>query len=179
MLLKFKSVKIGEILVQEIGVEPKDVAKGLEIQKAQKKHQDETIRVASSKIDGLIQLVGELSIQLSMLDHARETGTLDSDQAQHSFTLGMKLTKQLQKQTLTLRMSTLEKVYQRFERILRDTARKVSKEINIEFLGELVELDKGITEHIVDPLIHVLRNCVDHGIESTDERKKATNRKKG
>ncbi|MBP9837263.1 MAG: chemotaxis protein CheA [Proteobacteria bacterium] len=131
---------------------------------------NETIRVSSAKLDALIQMVGELSIHQSIIWHAKQTDTLNSKSSQNSIVLGNKITKELQAQTMSLRMQPLQSLFQKLERVARDVARETGKAIEIKVKGEDVELDKSIIDGISDPLVHVLRNAVDHGIETLDER---------
>ena len=130
----------------------------------------ETIRVAASRIDSLIQSVGELSIQASIISHAREAKTLESSVAQDAIDLLAKITRELQTGSLSFRMQTLQSTMQRLERVARDVASELGKEIEIVTEGVDVELDKTVIERMTDPLVHMVRNALDHGIETPEER---------
>jgi two-component system chemotaxis sensor kinase CheA len=135
---------------------------------------DETIRVAANKIDELLQLIGELSIHQAIVDQGRKTRTLDSRISLNAIHLSNKIVKDLYGKTLSLRMQPVQSLFQRLERTARDVARAQSKKIQVVLEGTEVELDKTVIERITDPLIHILRNAVDHGIESAEDRKKTT-----
>lgn len=132
---------------------------------------DETVRVSAEKLDELIQLVGELSIHQSVVLQAKKTGTLGTPHAQKAVVLGSKITKELQGKALSLRMQPLHTLFQRLERTIRDVARRQGKQLQINMEGVEVELDRTVMEKMTEPLIHIVRNAVDHGIESSDERK--------
>jgi len=135
---------------------------------------DETIRVSANKIDELLQLIGELSIHQAIVDQGRRTSTLDSRISINAIQLGNKIVKDLYGKTLSLRMQPVQSLFQRLERTARDVARTQGKKIQVVLEGTEVELDKTVIERITDPLIHILRNAVDHGIETIEDRKKTT-----
>jgi two-component system, chemotaxis family, sensor kinase CheA len=132
---------------------------------------DETIRVAAHKLDELIQLVGELSIHQSIVMQGRRNNNLGTKMCQNAIILATKITKDLQASALSLRMQPVEGMFQRLERVARDVARNQGKQIEIIVDGTEVELDRTVIEKMTDPLIHVVRNAVDHGIETSEERK--------
>lgn len=125
----------------------------------------ESVRVASNKLDMLIQLVGELSTQQAIVWHGRQNGMLHSKSCDNAIQLIQKNSKDLQLLALTLRMQPLQSLFQRLERAGRDLARAQSKKIDIVCKGEHVELDRAVIERISEALMHVIRNAVDHGIE--------------
>jgi two-component system chemotaxis sensor kinase CheA len=131
-----------------------------------------TIRIAASKIDELIQLIGELSINQSILYQGRKEGTLQSDICKNAINQSNKITKELHTKVLTLNMQPVQSLFQRLERVARDVARSQGKQIDIVLEGAQVELEKTVLERITDPLIHILRNAVDHGVENSEERAK-------
>jgi len=131
---------------------------------------DETVRVSAEKLDELIQLVGELSIHQSVVLQAKKTGTLGTPHAQKAVVFGSKITKELQGKALSLRMQPLHTLFQRLERTIRDVARRQGKQLQINMEGVEVELDRTVMEKMTEPLIHIVRNAVDHGIEGSDER---------
>ena len=132
---------------------------------------DETIRVAASKLDDLIQSIGELSIHQAIVSEAQRTGTMDSKICANALSLSQKISKELHNKALSLRMQPVQGLFQRLERVIRDVARSQSKAIKVAHIGTEVELDKTVIERITDPLIHVVRNAVDHGVESEEQRK--------
>lgn len=135
---------------------------------------DESIRLPIKKLDQLIQLVGELSIQQAIVMHQLQQGKMDADETRRAVNLGSKIVKDLQHQALSLRMQSLKPLFQRLERTARDIARTQGKQIDVVCRGDEVELDKNVIERVVDPLIHIVRNAVDHGIETEPERKSTT-----
>ncbi|QDT61520.1 Chemotaxis protein CheA [Stieleria bergensis] len=128
----------------------------------------ETIRVDRDRLDKLINQIGELVIGASMVEQdwckvaAAETTTSMNQ-------LG-KIVRDLQEMSLSLRMVPIAATFQKMTRIVRDLSNKLGKKINFESIGEETELDKTVVDSIGDPLIHMIRNSVDHGIESPEER---------
>lgn len=130
-----------------------------------------SIRVAVSKVDQLINLVGELVITQAML--AQTSHGLDASVNQQLLAGLADLdrnTRDLQESVMSIRMIPMSTVFSRFPRMLRDLAGKLDKKIELQTLGEATELDKGLVEKITDPLTHLVRNSLDHGIEMPAER---------
>jgi len=133
-----------------------------------------TIRVAISKVDQLINLVGELVITQAML--AQNSRALDPAVYQQLLTGLTDLdrnTRDLQESVMSIRMIPMSIVFSRFPRMLRDLASKLGKKVDFVTQGEATELDKGLVEKITDPLTHLVRNSCDHGIESPQDRIRA------
>lgn len=133
-----------------------------------------TIRVRVEKIDQLINLVGELVITHAMLSQRCE-GLESSVQAQllSSTTQLNQNIRYLQESTMSLRMMPMELVYSRFSRLVHELSAKLDKKIKLVTEGGTVEIDKGLIEKIIDPLTHLIRNSIDHGIEKPDIRRLA------
>jgi two-component system chemotaxis sensor kinase CheA len=130
-----------------------------------------TIRVAISKVDQLINLVGELVITQAML--AQNSRALDPAVYQQLLTGLADLdrnTRDLQESVMSIRMIPMSIVFSRFPRMLRDLAGKLGKKVDFVTQGEATELDKGLVEKITDPLTHLVRNSCDHGVEMPSER---------
>jgi two-component system chemotaxis sensor kinase CheA len=130
-----------------------------------------TIRVAISKVDQLINLVGELVITQAML--AQNSRALDPALYQQLLTGLADLdrnTRDLQESVMSIRMIPMSIVFSRFPRMLRDLAGKLGKKVDFVTQGEATELDKGLVEKITDPLTHLVRNSCDHGIEMPADR---------
>lgn len=117
-----------------------------------------------------MQYIGELSIHLSIIWQARQSNLLDSEAARNAIYFCHKIIKDLQSQSLSLRMQPLQSFFQRMERTAKDVARTQNKPVDIKFFGETVELDKSVIERMTDAFVHILRNAVDHGLESADDR---------
>jgi two-component system, chemotaxis family, sensor kinase CheA len=128
---------------------------------------DPLLRVSSRKLDELIRLVGELSIHQSIASNSKSSSGASASAAQHGI---QKITKELYAKALSLRMQPLQASFQRLERMAKDVARDLSKEIQVIVEGAEVELDRSVIERITDPLIHVVRNACDHGLETSLER---------
>jgi len=136
-----------------------------------KSSESTSIRVAVEKVDQLINLVGELVITQSML--AQRSGELDP--VAHGDLLNSmgqleRNARDLQESVMSIRMMPMEYVFSRFPRLVRDLASKLGKEVELTLLGSSTELDKSLIERIIDPLTHLVRNSLDHGIESPDKR---------
>ncbi len=133
-----------------------------------------SIRVDVKKVDQLINLAGELVIIQAML--AQNSQTLDAT-ANQQLLSGLadldRNTRDLQEAVMSIRMIPMSTVFSRFPRMLRDLANKMGKKINLVTQGEATELDKGLVEKITDPLTHLVRNSLDHGIEMPEDRIKA------
>lgn len=131
-----------------------------------------TLRVSVSKVDQLINLVGELVITQAML--AQKSRELDVSHNQ-PLLAGLadldRNTRDLQEAVMSIRMIPMSVVFNRFPRMLRDLAAKLGKKVELITHGEATELDKGLIEKITDPLTHLIRNSCDHGIEMPDERR--------
>ena len=130
-----------------------------------------TLRVSVSKVDQLINLVGELVITQAML--AQKSRELDST-ANQPLLAGLadldRNTRDLQEAVMSIRMIPMSVVFNRFPRMLRDLAGKLGKKVELITHGEATELDKGLIEKITDPLTHLIRNSCDHGLELPEER---------
>lgn len=139
-----------------------------------------SIRVGVEKVDQLINLVGELVITQAML--AQMAGGLDPV-AHEALLEGLgqleRNTRDLQEAVMSTRMMPIAVVFSRFPRVVRDLASKLDKEVELRTIGENTELDKGLVEKLADPLNHLIRNSLDHGIESPEERERAGKPPKG
>ncbi|MGJ0191128.1 chemotaxis protein CheA [Pantoea sp. RRHST58] len=136
-----------------------------------KSSESSSIRVAVEKVDQLINLVGELVITQSML--AQRSGELDP--VAHGDLLNSmgqleRNARDLQESVMSIRMMPMEYVFSRFPRLVRDLASKLGKEVELTLLGSSTELDKSLIERIIDPLTHLVRNSLDHGIEAPEKR---------
>ncbi|BDE69503.1 MULTISPECIES: chemotaxis protein CheW [Delftia] len=160
----------GALAIQPAGAAAKPAAKTA-AQAQQAQMESTSIRVSVAKVDQLINLVGELVITQAML--AQNSHGLDAS-AYQQLLAGLadldRNTRDLQESVMSIRMIPMSTVFSRFPRMLRDLAGKLGKKIDLITLGEATELDKGLVEKITDPLTHLVRNSVDHGIEMPEER---------
>lgn len=171
---------IGEVLVKEGVVHKAVVDVALEKQRQIRDHKaQETkfVRVSAEKLDELINLVGELVIAgagASLL--AQRSG----DQALHESTSIMSgLVEEIRDGALKLRMVEIGDTFNRFQRVVRDVSKELGKDIGLNIYGAETELDKTVVEKISDPLMHLVRNAMDHGIESAEARVAAGKPEKG
>jgi two-component system chemotaxis sensor kinase CheA len=145
----------------------------------------QSVRVDIAKLDEVMNIVGDLLLERSNLEHF---GTELRDEAvpRHLFQQVLKIERNfhrklndLQKGIIDLRMVPIGQIYNKLTRAVRQLAEEAHKEIQLDFRGEETELDKMMIEEITDPLLHIIRNCVDHGIEPPEEREKAGKPRKG
>jgi two-component system chemotaxis sensor kinase CheA len=130
-----------------------------------------SIRVNTDKIDNLLNLVGELVITQSILHRAlNEQGMDTSDKLLECLEQLERNTRDLQEQTMSIRMLPVDNAFQRIPRIVHDLSIAQGKQVTLEFSGESTELDKTVLEKIKDPLVHLVRNALDHGIETPETR---------
>src|SRR5471032_690326 len=127
-----------------------------------------TVRVDTARLDDIMNMVGELVLVRNRLVRL---GLNSGDEAMQKAVSNLDVvTADLQTAVMKTRMQPIKKVFGRFPRLVRDLARQLKKEINLELVGEETDLDKNLVEALADPLVHLVRNAVDHGIESPEER---------
>jgi len=135
-----------------------------------------SIRVATDKVDALVNMVGELVITQSMLSQLGTAEDFDVDQI-HKLRDGLvqleRNTRELQESVMRIRMLPMSFAFNRFPRMVHDLCQKLNKKIELKMSGEQTELDKTVLEKIGDPLVHLVRNSLDHGIETPDIRRAA------
>jgi two-component system chemotaxis sensor kinase CheA len=136
-----------------------------------------TIRIDQHKLDGLMRVVGELLVArgafpllIQKLNDGADSAGMVKDLKDAGSNIS-RIADELQSSVMSIRMLPVKTVFQRFPRLVRDLARSLGKEVRIVVEGEGIELDKTILEQIGDPLVHVIRNAVDHGLETPEERK--------
>lgn len=131
----------------------------------------EAIRVDAGRLDRLIDMVGELVITESMVAQAPELLSVSSQEVLRHIGQLDKITRELQEIATSLRMIPIRQTFQKMARLVRDLARKAGKTVEFTMIGEDTELDKTVVDRIGDPLVHILRNAVDHGIETRAEER--------
>jgi len=130
-----------------------------------------TVRVDTARLDEIMNMVGELVLVRNRLVRL---GSNSGDEAMAKAVSNLDVvTADLQSAVMKTRMQPIKKVFGRFPRLVRDLARSLKKEINLELVGEETDLDKNLVEALADPLVHLVRNAVDHGIEMPEEREAA------
>lgn len=185
---------VGEILVQQGAASTKQVNTALKKQqdninktkaaakpaartKTPAKRQD--IRVELGKLDSLINLIGELVIAENMLIHNPDLKGLELENFNKAGQHMSKLVRELQEMAMTIRMIPVSGLFRRMIRLVHDISVKAGKKVDLELIGEETEIDKTVIETITDPLVHLLRNSLDHGLEPPDERLAAGKGEKG
>lgn len=128
------------------------------------------ISVRVDKLDNLMNMVGELVISEAMVTQNPAVSMIDSESFHKSARQLHKITSELQDMVMSIRMVPLSTTFVKMHRIVRDMCKKLGKEVELEVYGEETEVDKNIIEHISDPLMHLIRNAIDHGIEEEMER---------
>lgn len=160
---------------------PKAVAKpkkSKEEKAPAKANAESTVRVDTRRLDEIMNLVGELVLVRNRLLTLRSSQDSEEDLSNAVANLDH-VTTDLQASVMKTRMQPVKKVFGRFPRVVRDLARKLGKEIELELRGEETDLDKNLVEALADPLVHLVRNSVDHGVEMPDEREQAGKPRKG
>lgn len=140
-----------------------------------------SIRVSIDKVDSLINMVGELVITQAMLTQLGE-GEITENKLmalQEGLAQLAHNTRDLQESVMRIRMLPISFVFSRFPRLVRDTSQKLGKEVELKLLGEQTELDKTVMEKISDPMVHLVRNSLDHGLETSEQREEAGKPKVG
>lgn len=137
------------------------------------------ISVSVDKLDKLMDVVGELVITQAMVTQNRELAGLPLDSFYKSARQLQKLTHELQDTVMAIRMVPLSPTFHKMNRIVRDAGKSLQKEVKLNIVGEETEVDKNIIEHISDPLMHLIRNSLDHGIEPAAEREAAGKPRQG
>ncbi|OYT94331.1 MAG: chemotaxis protein CheA, partial [Pseudomonas sp. PGPPP3] len=163
--------KIGDLLEAQAGVPHEAVAAALGKQQKMREGtptEDRYIRVQADRLDAVINLLGELVIAGAgatlLAREARNVGLIEANLHINS------LIEEIRNGTLGLRMVPVGETFSRFRRVVRDTASNLGKEVNFEIMGGDAELDKSMVEKIADPLMHLVRNSLDHGLEPPQER---------
>jgi len=175
-LENFQTAQQGDVALatsaapQTLSAEKKPVAKA-GAEKAASNQESSSIRVGIEKVDQLINLVGELVITQAMIE--QRTDSLDPmlhERLLNSVSQLTRNTRELQEAVMSIRMMPMDYVFSRFPRMVRDLASKLGKKVDFVTHGAATELDKGLIERIVDPLTHLVRNSIDHGVETPEMR---------
>ncbi|WP_228486554.1 chemotaxis protein CheA [Paludibaculum fermentans] len=138
-----------------------------------KRSEASLVKIETGKLEYLVEMVGELMIAESMLHHNPDLGEARSPRVQRDLSQLARVTAEVQKTAMAMRMVPIGTLFRRMTRLVRDLARKSGKSAELELHGEDVELDRTIVEELADPLVHMLRNALDHGLESPADREAA------
>lgn len=180
--------KLGEILIEKGNVTEVELEKALKKQgkkdilqaggkKSLLKKQD--IRVSTERLDKLFNLVGELITSETMVIHHPELENLELSNFQQALTALSKITKEMQEITMSIRMIPLDGLFNKMRRLIRDLSKKFNKKIVFLVSGEDTEMDRNVIDEISDPLVHIIRNAIDHGIETISVREKQGKKPEG
>jgi two-component system chemotaxis sensor kinase CheA len=175
--LELQGAPLGEVLAKTGATTAATVDKALEQQRATTGGGAaaaagiaKAIKVDTEKIDHLVNLVGELVIIESQVVQMALRQNGNDQMLERNLSHLSKITKELQDRSMALRMMPIRQTFHKMTRLVRDASAKMNKKVNLVMTGEDVELDKTVVEQIGDPLVHMLRNAVDHGISSPAER---------
>jgi len=181
--LDIQRMRLGEILVEQGAAEEQEVEKALEQQgKTPPEKKDQfanyrikrrDIRVDTERLDKLFDLMGELITAEAMVLNNPELEGYDMPNFERSANYLSKISREMQEITMAMRMIPLEGLFSKMRRLVRDLSKKFEKPINLEISGEDTEMDRTVMEEISDPLVHIIRNALDHGIETAEKRKAA------
>ena len=179
--------KLGEILCASGNINAKDIARALRSQNSDRRNTDrretdrrqterrevvkvkESVKVDAGRLDQLVDAIGELVIAESMVTQSPELQATASAELLRHINLLDKITRELQEMGTSLRMVPVRATFQKMARLVRDLAKKSGKKVDFIMAGEDTELDKSVVDRIGDPLVHMVRNAVDHGIEDSPE----------
>lgn len=140
--------------------------------KAGKKQGAMSVKVGTKRLDSMVDMVGELVIAQQMVTQHPSLLNIKDEQLERNLAQVSKITRDLQDAAMSLRMVTLKSTFQRMARLVRDVAKKSGKHVHLVVNGEDTELDRNVVDAIGDPLVHLIRNAIDHGMETPDERAK-------
>ncbi len=128
------------------------------------------VRINTAKLDHLVDMVGELVITQSLVRHDPDLGMQNKPRLARNITQLARITDDVQRTAMSMRMVPVAQLFQKMSRLVRDLSKKTGKPVEIAISGENTELDRNIVEQLADPLMHMLRNALDHGIENVAER---------
>ncbi|MCU0582874.1 MAG: chemotaxis protein CheA [Syntrophales bacterium] len=170
--------KLGQTLISEGMASPKDVSRALRKQ-AQQVTDSNTIRVDIKKLDDLIDMVGELVITQSMIRQSDTLAALGDRKLVRDISQLASITSELQRSSTVLRMIPIKQTFQRMSRLVRDLSKNSGKLVNVVTVGEDTEIDRNMVDEIYNPLVHMIRNAVDHGMEMPEDRIQAGKPERG
>jgi len=170
--------KIGETLIAEGKATPKQVSQALRKQ-ANQTTDSGAVRVDVRKLDDLIDMVGELVIAQSIIRQNQIVQSNGDSQLAKSIVQLSGITSEIQKTSTSLRMVPIKQTFQRMSRLVRDLSKSTGKSIGIVMEGEDTEIDRNMVDEIYNPLVHMIRNAVDHGVGTPEERAKQKKPERG
>lgn len=166
--------KLGEVLIREKKAGGREVAGALREQKKAAKDAPaalaQTVKVDTAKLDNLVDMVGELVIAQSLVTSNERVTALKDQKLLRDLSHVARITSDLQRTAMGMRMVPIRQTFQKMIRLVRDLSRKSGKRVGLDMSGEETEIDRNMVEAIYDPMVHMIRNSVDHGVETPQER---------
>ena len=150
--------------------EPPPGTQGMRVAEPAKAPDAGSVRVETAKLDHLMDMVGEIVIAQSLIRHSPALAGATDTRLVGDLSQLARVTAEVQRATMSMRMVPVGQLFQKIERVIRDLSRKAGKQVVLETSGTDTEVDKTVAEELSDPLLHMVRNSVDHGIEPADER---------
>jgi len=181
-VLEIQEKPLGELLIESGAASRENVALALEKQRsmeakgaepATEEIQRREIRVDTVKLDKLFDLVGELITAEAMVANSPDLKGLRLDHFERAYSALSKISREIQETTMAIRMVPMDSLFHKMTRLVRDLSRKFGKPVDFRVSGQDTEMDKNVIEQVSDPLVHILRNSIDHGLEYPAERKAA------
>jgi two-component system, chemotaxis family, sensor kinase CheA len=173
----YPELKLGQVAIKEKKAEAKEVVNAIRIQENAKTSIKNTpvvegsfIRIPTYKVDNLVDMMGELIIMQSLVEQEAGSKFNSNDNFTNNLLRISRITKDMQNIAMSLRMVSLKSTFQKINRIGRDTISELGKNASIIMIGEETEIDRGVAEKILDPLVHLIKNSISHGIENEKER---------
>lgn len=176
LIRRLESFEPGAVMASSPGREPAEEDAGVSPRATEStaaNHIRETVKVDLERVDRIVEMIGELVIVESMVLHAPEVVGLSSPRIKGYLSQLEKITGDLQDVSMSMRMVPVRGVFQKMARMARDLGRRAGKKLRFVTSGDATEIDRSLVEHIGDPLVHMMRNAVDHGVESPQERRQA------
>jgi two-component system chemotaxis sensor kinase CheA len=163
--------KLGEILVEAGLAKPKEVVSALRNQKTGvSQRADLQVKVDTKKLDNLVDMAGELVIAQSMLRQHPQIASAADQRLVHTLGQLNQISTSLQAMTMSLRMVPIKSTFQKMLRLVRDLSRNSNKDVLLTMSGEETEIDRNVVDDLYEPMVHMIRNSVDHGLETPDAR---------
>ncbi|OQY11363.1 MAG: hypothetical protein B6I31_05040 [Desulfobacteraceae bacterium 4572_19] len=171
--------KLGEILIESTDLKTQEVVGAIRTQKKQEKRGSLQVKVDTIKLDSLVDLTGELVIAQAILKQRSEQQTSRDPKLLQGFSQFGQIVSYIQKTAMSMRMVPIKATFMKMVRLVRDLSRSTGKSVALEMSGEDTEIDRNLVEAMYEPMVHMIRNSVDHGLELSPDRVKANKNPKG
>lgn len=177
-----KDLKFGEIAIKEKKLKAKEVLEGIRKQRGGNTPgglNSGFIRVPTGKVDNLVNIMGELIITQSQVEQEAEDRFSSNDNFNSKLSNMSRIMKEMQYLTMSLRMVSLKSTFQKINRIARDTIDEMGKDVEFSTYGDETEIDRNIADKLLEPLVHLVKNAISHGIEDLEIRNEKNKKPKG